>query len=91
MTDLDQAVRVPDDVVFRELQGEAVILNLSTSMYFGLDAVGTTIWQLCGSQPSLRDVWNAMQREFDAPAEALRTDLLAFVNELVAKGLLTVR
>src|SRR4051812_779748 len=38
MTTLEHTVRVPDDVVFRELQGEAVILNLASSMYFGLDA-----------------------------------------------------
>ena len=88
---LDQVVRVPDDVVFRELQGEAVILNLASSSYFGLDAVGTRIWQLCEAHGSLRAVWEAMQQEFDAPGDALRKDLLAFIDELLAKGLLSVQ
>jgi hypothetical protein len=88
---LDQIVRVPDDVVFRELQGEAVILNLASSSYFGLDPVGTRIWQLCETHGSLRAVWEAMQQEFDAPGEALRSDLLAFIDELLAKGLLAVQ
>ena len=88
---LDQVVRVPDDVVFRELQGEAVILNLASSSYFGLDAVGTRIWQLCEAHGSLRVVWEAMQQEFDAPGDALRKDLLAFIDELLAKGLLSVQ
>jgi len=90
-TALESTVRVPDDVVFRELQGEAVILNLASSTYFGLDAVGTRIWQLCEAHGSLRAVWEAMQQEFDAPGETLQSDLLTFVAELSAKGLVTVQ
>jgi hypothetical protein len=88
---LDQTVRVPDDVLFRELQGEAVILNLASSTYFGLDAVGTRVWQLCAAHGSLRTVFDAMQREFDAPDETLRSDLLTFVDELLDKGLLALQ
>jgi len=85
---LDQIVRVPDDVLFRELQGEAVILNLASSNYFGLDAVGTRIWQLCEAHGSLQTVLDAMQREFDASGETLQSDLLTFIDELLSRGLL---
>jgi Coenzyme PQQ synthesis protein D (PqqD) len=88
---LDTLVRVPKDVVFRELDGEAVILNLESGMYFGLDAIGTRIWRLVEEHGSLRAVWEAMQREFEAPGEALQSDLLTFINELSAKGLVTLQ
>jgi hypothetical protein len=82
------AVRIPQDVIFRELNGEGVILDLESGTYFGLDAVGTRIWQLCMEHGSLQAVWEVMQCEFDAPSETLRSDLLAFVNELSTKRLL---
>lgn len=85
----DRSVCVGKDVVFRELGGEAVILNLETGTYFGLDTVGTWIWQSCQDHGSLRSVWQAMQREFDAPADVLQADLLAFVDELSSRGLVT--
>ena len=88
---LEQSVRIPADVLFRELQGEAVILNLASSTYFGLDAVGTRIWQLCEAHGSLKTVLDAMQCEFDAPDEMLQSDLLTFVDELVDKGLLSLQ
>lgn len=40
---LTSRVRIRDDVLSRDLQGEAVILNLNTGLYFGLDPVGTRI------------------------------------------------
>jgi hypothetical protein len=88
---LDTSVRIPEDVVFRELQGEAVILSLESSTYFGLDPIGTRIWQLCEAHGSLRSVWEAMQEEFDVPGDTLQADLLAFVDELSANGLLKVQ
>lgn len=92
MTDLlDRSVRVPKDVVFRELDGEAVILNLASGMYFGLDPIGTRVWQLVTEHESLRAVWQAMQREFDAPDHTLASDLITFIDELSAKGLVAVQ
>ena len=88
---LDRSIRIPDDVVFRELAGEAVILNLASSTYFGLDPIGTRIWQLCEAHGSLRAVWEAMQEEFDAPGETLQSDLLTFIDDLSAKGLVQVQ
>jgi hypothetical protein len=88
---LDRIVRIPEDVVFRELDGEAVILNLASGMYFGLDATGTRIWRLMETSGSLREVWAAMQREFDAPDDTLRSDLLTFVAELSTKGLVILQ
>lgn len=43
---------IPEDIVFRDLAGEAVILNLGTGMYFGLNVVGTKIWRLISEECS---------------------------------------
>ncbi len=90
MLSLDATVRVPDDVVFRELDGEAVVLNLESGMYFGLDEVGTRIWQLVEEHRSLRRALDALIAEFDASDSQLERDLLRFVEQLCAKGLAAV-
>ena len=87
---LDAAFRIPDDVIFRELDGEAVVLNLETGIYFGLDAVGTRIWRLLEERKPLGTVLDTLIEEYDAPPERLRNDLLAFVERLSGKGLLSL-
>lgn len=87
---LDATVRIPEDVVFRELDGEAVLLNLESGIYFGLDPVGTRIWQLVEEHQTLRRVLDALQAEYEAPAADLESDLVRFVDQLHGKGLLTV-
>ena len=46
-----RAVRVPDDVLMRELDGESVLVHLDSEACFGLDDVGTRMWALLTSAP----------------------------------------
>lgn len=88
---LAASLRVADDVVFRELDGEAVILNLASGVYFGLDQVGTRIWQLIEQHGGLDKVLEALREEYDAAPDALERDLVVLASQLVDKGLVVRR
>lgn len=87
---LDSAVHIHEDVVFRELDGEAVILQLQSGVYFGLDAVGTRLWQMLETHGSLRRTAEEALKEFDTTPEVLERDLLALAAELEARQLVTI-
>ena len=91
MISLDNQVAIHQDAVFRELDGEAVILQLEAGMYFGLDAVGTRLWQLIETHGQLRPVLEAALQEFDVPADVLERDLIELVSRLSEKELLVVQ
>jgi coenzyme PQQ synthesis protein D (PqqD) len=88
---LQSSLKVNDEVVFRELDGEAVLLNLASGMYFGLDETGTRMWQLIDQHGELAAVLAALCEEFDAPRDAIERDLLNLALELSEKGLLVPR
>ena len=76
-----------ESVVSRELEGEAVILNLESGVYFGLNEVGTRIWALIQQGRSLRNVLEALQQEYEVNPQILENDLLQLVEQLQARGL----
>ena len=78
---------IPDDVVFEVLEGEAVVLNLDTGIYFTLNPVGTRIWQLIEEHGDLAKVRESMISEYEVEADALDRDIDALLSELVEKGL----
>lgn len=88
MLSFDQAVRVPDHTLMRELAGEAVLLNLDNETYFGLDEVGTRIWQTLTSAPSIQSGYESLLAEYDVAPEVLRQDLEVLVGQLLDHGLL---
>ena len=81
-------LRISDDVVFRELDGESVILNLESGTYFGLDEVGTRFWQLIEQGERVEVALTALEQEYDVAAEILRADVARLVSALVEKGLM---
>ena len=82
-------LRIADDVVCRDLAGESVLLNLSTSTYFGLDAVGTRLWHLVAEHGSTTLVIETLLAEYDVDALRLQKDVDTLIDQLLAKGLLT--
>ena len=90
MTTLDAKVRVPDEVLFQELPGEAVILHQGTGKYYGLDEVGTRMWVLVTKYGFLEPALHDLLHEYDVTEEKLHHDLLAWVDELAAHDLLEV-
>ena len=82
-------LRIADDVVFRDLAGESVLLNLSTGTYFGLDVVGTRLWHLIAEHGSTTLVIEALLVEYDVDELRLQKDVEALIDQLLAKGLLT--
>lgn len=86
---LDSRVRIEEEVVYRELEGEAVVLNLKTGRYFGLDPVGTRIWQLLPDH-SLREILRLLVSEYEAGEQQIREDLIRLVEQLRDQQLVRV-
>lgn len=87
---LDSIVAVSGDAVFRELDGESVVLNLETGLYYGLDEVGTRIWRAVDPKASLRIVLESVVAEFNTDRPAAEADLLELAAALLDKGLWTL-
>ena len=79
---------IPEDVMARDLAGEAVLLHLATGTYFGLDSVGTRIWHLLAEHRSTEAIMPLLLQEFDVDERQLRLDLDALVKQLLAQNLL---
>ncbi len=74
-----------------DLGGEAVILNLKTGVYHGLDAVGARIWNLLAESRTVNDMLDALLQEYEVEPDRCERDLLALLQNLANSGLIEVR
>lgn len=88
---LSDRVTVPSQVMDRSVGDETVILNLESGTYYGLDPVGTRMWQLLGEGKSLGEVCDVMLEEYDVAREQLEQDLLKLAGELAEHRLIVLR
>lgn len=87
---LAQRARPSEDVLFQEVGGEAVLLDLSSECYFGLDSVGTRIWGLLTENSSLQRAFDLLIDEYDVDPDRLEADLLNLIARMAKAGLVQV-
>jgi Coenzyme PQQ synthesis protein D (PqqD) len=86
---LDQRFQVSDDVIAREVAGEMVLLDLASGLYFGLDPVGSRIWDRLSDGPcTLAEVCDLIEAEFDAPRDQIEQDIVALAHQFTEKKLI---
>lgn len=86
----NKRLEVSADALSQEVDGETVLLDLNSELYFGLDEVGTRIWQLIQEVGDLPAVYDIMLDEYDVDGEKLKKDLDLFVARLAEAGLISV-
>jgi hypothetical protein len=78
------------DVLIQTVVGEAVLLDLRSQKYFGLNQVGTRAWQLLGETGDAGLVHARLAREYDVAADQLERDLDELFERLLKAGLVEV-
>jgi hypothetical protein len=88
--DINQKVTFADTVFAQEVDGEMVLLDMNSESYFGLDEVGTAIWQAIEEKRVLKDVLERLLEVYDVEEKVLKKDLFAFLEKLQESGLVEV-
>ncbi len=87
---LDQKITFAETVFAQEVDGEMVLLDMESENYFGLDEVGTAIWQAMQEKEILKEVFDVLSEQYEVEPEMLEKDLSDFVGKLVESGLVKV-
>jgi hypothetical protein len=83
----DSKLRRRDRVLAQRAAGQVVLLDLDGGQYYALDEVSGRIWDLCDGSRDVSAVVSEICRDYDAPAESVEEDVLAFLGEMVEEKL----
>lgn len=76
-------------VLWRELAGEAVLLDPGAGCSYNLNKTGTLIWKLLDGQHSIQDITDALSSTYDAAYEQVAKDVEQVLAELRKNNLLS--
>jgi hypothetical protein len=80
-------MQINSSVYAAPLNDGLALLNVETGIYFGLDPVGASIWELLNEGMSLSGIAERLVQEYDVEREVLETDIAALVATLQEHGL----
>lgn len=83
-------VRASPDVVYQKIGDEAVLLNLRTGVYWGLNRTGAVIWEGITKHGDVPRIVTALQREFAGTEEQMASAVHSLLDELSREGLVVL-
>lgn len=84
----DTIIQRKPDLLYNEIDGEVIMLSIENSEYYGIDKVGSRIWELLEKPVSLKQLISRLTEEYEVSEQQCAEDTLAFLQGLIRKNLI---
>ena len=86
--DRTAAYRLQDSVLESRLGDETVLLHIERGTYFGIDSIGTWLWDRLKAGNTVNNLVAATREEFSNGPETVEDDVLDFIRQLLVNDLI---
>jgi hypothetical protein len=80
-----------DRIVWRNIDKEAVILNLDTGFYYTLNEVGTLVWQLLDNNKDINKIINQISQDYNISIKRAEKDVNSLLGDLRKEKLILAK
>lgn len=83
-------VQAQGDWIANDIDGDTVLVSIEQGKYYGMEVVGSRIWELIAQPRTVLDVCEALLEEFNVSRETCQQDALVFLDQLAEENLVKV-
>jgi hypothetical protein len=87
----DTVLQRKPDTLFNQIDGEVVMLSIENSEYYGMDKVGSRIWEMLEQPHSFKALVTILMEEYEVSEQQCNDDTLAFIKKLTDKNLVIIK
>ncbi len=84
---MQQKIRRSPSLVSANVNDDLVILSIDRGKYYGTQVVGKRVWALLEQPMSVSDINEQLLRQFDVDRQTCEREVRAFVEQMLAEGL----
>ncbi len=86
----DSIIKKTDEIVESAIDGETVMMSIENGEYYGLDSVGSHIWELIQSPIKVSELVDTLLKKYNVDHNTCESDVMEFLNELNNNKILVV-
>ena len=76
--------------LYSEVADEAVILDINSGVYYGLNSVGVDVWQWLQQPQTEAQIVDCLLTKYDVDKERANRDIRAILEEMLSVGLIEI-
>ena len=86
----ENAFIMSEQVNWRDIKGETVVLNIESGVFYTLNEVGRTIWEMVVDGQTLEAITHQLSKKFEVSPDTTRADTEKFLQRLMDEGILRI-
>lgn len=90
MIERSSTVQRNNEVFANEIDGEVVMMNIQTGKYYGLDDVGTRIWEMMKEEIQVQQIIRQLLKEYNVSEQECAQDVMQLLSDLEQNQLIRV-
>jgi len=76
-----------DQYIYNEVDGEVVMMNITTGLYISLNETAKQIWNMMEQPQQLSAIIDVLALEYNVTPEQCEKDVLPFIEQLLERGI----
>lgn len=86
---MNEIWQITPEVISSKIDEEVILMSIEADSYFGLEPVGSRIWELLSKQPaSVDELVTSLMEEYEVDEATCRDDVQQFLDDMSAKKLI---
>jgi hypothetical protein len=86
----DSIIYRQTDIVFNKLDDEIVMMSIKNGEYYGLDNIGSRIWEIIEKPVTLIQLVHKLKEEYNVEIQQCENDVIEFLEMLLKKNLIQI-
>ncbi len=79
-----------DDFITSAVDDDLVMMSLEKGIYYGLDAIGSQIWEHIADPISINALCQKLTDRYEVDSAQCQEDVIAFLNEMLNENMIHV-
>lgn len=78
------------EIIHNDIDGEVVIMSIAKNNFYGIDKIGSHIWELLENSRSVEEIITTMMQNYEVERETCEKDVIDFLDEALKNELITI-
>ena len=78
------------EIIANEIDDEIVMMSIEEGSYFGLNSIGSIIWQELEEAKSVESIISILLERFDVEEKTCREETIAFIESMIKNKTLVI-
>jgi hypothetical protein len=87
---LQSVVSRNPEIIHSRMDGEVVMMSIDQGLFFGIDTIGTHIWNLLETNVKVEDLIEKLVASYDVERSVCENDTLKFLNDMFVKKVILI-